>query len=64
VRVHDLDSMSSHVSIEFVCARHVERVSQRQRQDLLRRQLHVPRQRRLRPHSEIQIVPACDQTVR
>ena len=43
VRMDNLDSLSSHKLFKLMCALHVERVSQRQGQDLFRRQLQMPR---------------------
>jgi hypothetical protein len=60
----NFNALSPHEAIQLVRALHVERISQRQREDFLRRHFQMLRQRRLRSYSDVQIMPACDETVR
>src|SRR5690349_5523821 len=64
VRMNNLDLFSSHKLLQLACTRHVDRVSQREGEDLFWRQLQVSRQRRRRTHRYINIMTSRDQSIR
>jgi hypothetical protein len=63
VRVNNFDLVLPYEACQVVRAADVERVAQRQHFDVGRRHAHVLDHGRLRPHDEVEIVPAFDQRV-
>jgi hypothetical protein len=64
VRVNNVDLFPSHKLVQFACTLNVERIPQRHYQDLLGRQLQMTRQRRSRPHGNVNIVISRNQRIR
>jgi hypothetical protein len=64
MRVNNVDLFSSDKLFQFACTLHVERVSQRQYQNLLGWQLQMTRQRRSWSHGNVNIVTSRNQCIR